>query len=430
VIGYLTTFRPARFTKLAAFRQGLTKPSYVEEKRRRIEYRGLEEAIIGCRTGCSTSPTSGRRDLRRGRGLVAKGATSTIPSSLRLRDPVAAGWPPSRARRAQHQNGFSTSSPELMPKRLGAVGWFPSRREIRHLVNPTVRCRAPELDICRKRARKGVERISRPQRKARSTGPSARSFQLQAGGAPSSPPIRSSTAARKARRAGGTVCRPAIYEWREFAELLRLNSYGPSKRAFAPGRRSEDPEGSSGRQAVRSAVQRRQTFELVAISRPPKPRTTVPALDPRRADEVMRLRPRDALGRGGALARRSDGAVALCLLGVPARGGAGHIWRVRPAEHGARTRRRGLQSRAHRRGSGARRPQRAYPWASSERVTRYSAGHVDRLPALAGRLPRQASMSSSRSSAASVAGDAAAPRRRSIVMVLGVDPVADGFIAT
>jgi putative ABC transport system substrate-binding protein len=65
-----------------------------------------------------------------------------------------------------------------------------------------------------------------------------------------------------------------------------------------------------------------------------------------------------------------------------------------------------------------------------ELVDRYSEGHVDRLPGLAGEIAAASVDVVVAVSDASVRAMLAATQATPIVMVLGVDPVADGFIAS
>jgi ABC-type uncharacterized transport system substrate-binding protein len=241
VIGYLSsTASGPNAPFVAALRQGLGEAGYVEGQNVTIEYRSADNHFDKL-PGLAADLVNRKVDIIVTGGgpssaMAAKHATSTIPIFFTaVGDPIAAGLVVSLARPGGNVTGFSVLVVELNPKRLELLSELvPQARLIALLVNPNS---------------SSTERIvSDAQEAARVKG--VQLFVLKAG---SETEIDAAFAALGEQKAGALLVAsdpffnnrreqlvslasrhavPAIYEWREFAELGGLISYGPSLTAI------------------------------------------------------------------------------------------------------------------------------------------------------------------------------------------------------
>jgi putative ABC transport system substrate-binding protein len=236
VIGYLISGSPGPSVPLvAAFRQGLRETGYVEGKNVAIEYRWAEGSYDRL-PALAADLVDLKVDVMVASGaavLAAKGATSTIPIVFYGGgDPVAAGWATSLARPGGNLTGFSILVTELMPKRLELLSELvPRAAVIALLVNPnSAAAERQTRDVQEAAGAKGLQlSILKASTESEIDTAFTSLVELQAGallvGAdPFFNSRREQLVALASRHAV-----PAIYEWRAFAELGGLISYGPSQ---------------------------------------------------------------------------------------------------------------------------------------------------------------------------------------------------------
>ena len=236
VIGFLSSGSPGPTAPfMAAFHHGLGEIGYVEGQNLTIEYRWAEGRYD--RLSALAANLVGRKvDLIVTLGgsssaIAAKSATSTIPIVSVVGDPVAAGLVVNLARPGGNLTGVSIMATELVPKRLELISELvPQARVIAFLVNPNNPGTEGMIRDVQEAARgKGVQL---PILKSGSETEIDIAFvtlvQLHAGALlMGSDPFFASRREQIVTLASRHAV-PAIYEWREFAELGGLISYGPS----------------------------------------------------------------------------------------------------------------------------------------------------------------------------------------------------------
>ena len=237
VIGFLagTSDEPAAST-VAAFHQGLSEAGYVVGRNVAIEHRWAEGHYD--RLPALAVDLTGRKvDVIMASGtapaLAAKNATSTIPIVFVGGDPVEAGLVASLARPGANLTGISMIGRELDPKRLQLLSEvIPQHGMIALLINP--RQKQSHLDPL----------VHDMQEAARTNG-----WRVSVLKASTEDEIDAALATLVRLHAAALVVTadwffdirreqlvdlaarqtiPAIYEWREFAEVGGLMSYGPS----------------------------------------------------------------------------------------------------------------------------------------------------------------------------------------------------------
>jgi putative ABC transport system substrate-binding protein len=298
VIGWLSSTMPgpnARF--VAAFRQGLKDAGYVDGQNVAIEYRWAEGRYD--RLPALAADLVGRHvDVIATFGgtvtaLAAKNATSTIPIVFIVgRDPVEDGLVASLARPGGNLTGVSILTGELMPKWLELLAELvPHAHAIALLVNPSLRVERERTiaDVQEAARAKGVQlQILKAgaedefETAFASLGP----LQVDAvliGNDPFFFSRRDQLVALAARFAV-----PAMYEWREFAELGGLASYGTSVAGMYRQVGTYVGRVLAGAKPADLPVQQPTTFELVVnLSTAKALGLTVPPSILARADEVI-----------------------------------------------------------------------------------------------------------------------------------------------
>jgi putative ABC transport system substrate-binding protein len=281
---------------VAAFRRGLSEAGWVEGQNVAIEYRwaeghhellpALAADLVGRKVDVILTgggPTG---------ALAAKNATSTIPIVFFSGDdPVAAGLVASLSRPGGNLTGFSIITVELMPKRLELLSELvPQAGVIAVLVNPNnantertirdmeeaARAKGLQLDILKAGTGEEIDA-------AFATLAQAKAGALVVGADAFFNSRREQLVALAARSAV-----PAIYEWREFAELGGLISYGPS--LMAVNRQAGTYVGKilKGAKPADLPVQQPTTFELIInLTTAKELGLTVPPSILARADEVI-----------------------------------------------------------------------------------------------------------------------------------------------
>ena len=236
VIGYLAMTAPGRSSLVvAAFHQGLTESGYVEGQNVAFEYRWAEGHVEKLQTlatdlvtlNVNVIATHGGTAVARG----AKSATSTIPIVFEVgADPVASGLVASMARPGGNLTGVSILTTELNPKRFELLTQLvPHAKVIAVLVNPKYAI---------------VDRVVSEVRKVAD----ARGVQVHAVTADDEDEYDNAFALARNKADALLVSNdpvffsrreqlvslaahhgiPAIYEWREFAAIGGLMSYGTS----------------------------------------------------------------------------------------------------------------------------------------------------------------------------------------------------------
>jgi putative ABC transport system substrate-binding protein len=297
VIGFLGLASPGPFAPfVAAFRQGLNQTGYVEGQTVAIEYRWAEgrydrlpelAADLVGRSVDVIAASGGAASA-----LAAKGATSTIPIVfIGVRDPVERGLVASFARPGGNLTGFTNFGGELTPKRLELLSELvPQPGVIALLVNPNNPFNEPMIPDVQEAARaKGVQlQILKAGTEGEIEATFATLVQLHVaalliGSDPFFNSRREQLVALAARHAV-----PAIYEWREFAAIGGLISYGTSLTGI--WRQFGDYVGRilAGAKPADLPVQQPTRFELVVNLKTAKTLgLTVPPSILDRADEVI-----------------------------------------------------------------------------------------------------------------------------------------------
>jgi putative ABC transport system substrate-binding protein len=295
VIGYITSGSPGpSASNVAAFRQGLSEAGYVEGQNVVIEYRWAEGRYDRL-PAMAANLVDLKVDVMVAGGaavLAAKGATSTIPIVFfGGGDPVADGLIASLARPGGNLTGMTLMAFELMPKRLELLSELvPQARVIALLVNPNSPTAERIIGDMQEAARaKGVQLHVL---KAAAEGDLETAFasfvQLQAGAL-----VVSADAFFASRRdrlvalaSRHTV--PAIYDWRAFAELGGLISYGPSQTGLWRQVGIYAGRILKGAKPADLPVQQPTTFELVVNLKTARALgLTVPPSILARTDEVI-----------------------------------------------------------------------------------------------------------------------------------------------
>jgi putative tryptophan/tyrosine transport system substrate-binding protein len=237
VVGYLSSGSSAGFTRpMAAFRQGLNEAGYVDGQNINIQYRWAEGqydrlpalaadlvrrqvAVLGAFGGVHTV-------------LAAKAATATIPIVFSMgSDPVEFGLVASLNKPGSNVTGVSHFAAELESKRLGLLRELvPQVTAIAVLINPTNgNAENQSREVIEAARALGVRlHILNASKEGDFTAAFASLVQMRAGAlAVAADPFffgqREQLVALAARHAI-----PTIYEWREFAEVGGLLSYGTS----------------------------------------------------------------------------------------------------------------------------------------------------------------------------------------------------------
>jgi putative ABC transport system substrate-binding protein len=219
-------------------------------------------------------------------------ATSTIPIFfIAVGDPIAAGLVTSLARTGSNVTGFSVLVTELNPKRLELLSELvPQARLIALLVNPNSSSAARIVGDVQEAARvKGVQLfVLKAASETDIDAAFASLAELQAGALlVGSDPFFNNRREQLISLAYRHAV-PAIYEWREFAELGGLISYGPSLRAI--NRQAGVYAGKilKGAKPADLPVEQPTTFEMVINLKTAKALgLTVPQSILARADEVI-----------------------------------------------------------------------------------------------------------------------------------------------
>jgi putative ABC transport system substrate-binding protein len=297
VIGYLSsTASGPNAPFVAAFRQGLGESGYVEGQNVTIEYRWADNHFDKL-PALAADLVNGKVDIIVTGGgpssaLAAKHATSTIPIFfIAVGDPIAAGLVTSLARTGSNVTGFSVLVTELNPKRLELLSELvPQARLIALLVNPNSSSAARIVGDVQEAARvKGVQLfVLKAASKTDIDAAFASLAELQAGALlVGSDPFFNNRREQLISLAYRHAV-PAIYEWREFAELGGLISYGPSLRAM--NRQAGVYAGKilKGAKPANLPVEQPTRFELVVNLKTANTLgLTVPPSILARADEVI-----------------------------------------------------------------------------------------------------------------------------------------------
>jgi len=237
-VGYLSTRSAHEAADVtAAFRQGLKESGYVEGQNMAIEFRWADlrydrlpalAADLVQRRVALIAAVGGIHS-----GLAAKATTSTIPIVfVSAGDPVSFGLVPSLSRHGTNVTGISMMTVALAPKRLELLHEsVPTAALIAMLANPTSPYFERETrDVVDAARTLGLQvHVIKANTERDLDAAFATLVQQQRAGAllvsgdPFFDSQRDKLVALTARWAV-----PAIYQWREFAELGGLMSYGSS----------------------------------------------------------------------------------------------------------------------------------------------------------------------------------------------------------
>lgn len=240
VIGFLSTSLPTEFVRyLAAFSQGLKETGFIEAQNVAIEFRWAEGrydrlpdlAADLVKRGIAVLVATGGAVA----ALAAKAATTTIPIVFSVgADPVEIGLIAGLSRPGSNLTGVSLLTGRLIGKRLEILREVvPKASAIGVLLNPNLPNTQVQLDDAQKAGRAidqqlhilyaGSERDFEP---AFAAAVQARLGALMVG------PDAFFTSRREQIVALSARDRiPTIYEWREFAEVGGLMSYGSDRAA-------------------------------------------------------------------------------------------------------------------------------------------------------------------------------------------------------
>jgi putative ABC transport system substrate-binding protein len=298
VIGFLGSTSPGpNAANVTAFRQGLGDTGYIESQNVAIEYRWAEghydrlPALVADLIGhkvdvivTSGGPVSAR---------AAKNATSTIPIAAVVGgDPIADGLIASLSRPGGNLTGVTFMMTELMPKLFELLSELvPQARVIALLVNPNDASSAERTmrdveEAARVRGRQ--LHILKAGTESEIDAAFATLVQLKIGALfVGANPFFASRREQLVTLASRYAV-PAIYEWREFAELGGLISYGPSITAAYRQVGIYAGRILKGAQPADLPVEQPTRFELVVNLKTAKALgLTVPPSILARADEVI-----------------------------------------------------------------------------------------------------------------------------------------------
>jgi putative ABC transport system substrate-binding protein len=297
VIGFLSGTSPGPFAPyVAAFHQGLSETGYIEGQNVAMEYRWAEDRYE--RLPAMAADLVGRKvDVIATSGGIpaaraAQNATSAIPIVfMGIGDPVGAGLVASFSRPGGNVTGMSFFTNELNLKRLELLSELvPQARMIAILVNPN----NPFAEYTVRNAQEAVraKEVQVQILKAGTEGDFGSAFaslvQTRAGAllVASDPFFNSRREELVALAARHAV--PAIYEWREFAAVGGLISYGPSITDIWRQAGAYVGRILAGAKPADLPVQQPTTFELVINLKTAKALgLTVPPSILARADEVI-----------------------------------------------------------------------------------------------------------------------------------------------
>jgi putative ABC transport system substrate-binding protein len=296
VIGWLSSASPGqRMGYFAAFQQGLRETGWIEGQNVTFEYRWakghydrlpeLAADLVSRKVDVIvTGNTNGI--------TAAKGATSTIPIVFfGGGDLVAAGLIDSLARPGGNLAGISIMGPEMGPKRLDLLSELvPQARVIALLVNPNSAGAEAQIRDTQEVAR--AKGLQLQILKAGADGDFDACFaslgQSHAGGLVVEGDLFFDTRREELVELAARHGVPAIYEWREFADLGGLISYGPSQAGLI--RQVGEYVGRilAGEKPADLPVQQPTKFELVVNMKTAKALgLTIPPAILARADEVI-----------------------------------------------------------------------------------------------------------------------------------------------
>ena len=296
VIGWLSSASPGQRAGIfAAFDQGLRESGWVEGQNVAIEYRwaeghydrlpALAADLVDRRVDVIvTGNTNGI--------TAAKAATATIPIVFfGGGDLVAAGLVKSLARPGGNLTGISIMGAELGPKRLDLLSeLLPRARVIALLVNPN--SKGAEVQIHDAEEVANAKRLQLQILRAGADGDFEPAFaslvQLHADGLVVGGDLFFDTRREELVALAARYAVPTIYEWREFADLGGLISYGASQTGLT--RQVGEYVGRilSGEKPADLPVQQPTRFELVVNLNTAKALgLTIPPSILARADEVI-----------------------------------------------------------------------------------------------------------------------------------------------
>ena len=296
VIGFLGLSSPSA-SRMAAFRLGLGEAGYVEGNNMAIEYRWAEDrrdrlAVLATDLvdrNVDVIVTSGGPVSAR----AAKNATSTIPIAAVVGgDPIADGLIASLSRPGGNLTGVTFMMTELMSKLFELLSELvPQAQVVALLVNPNDASDAERTmrDVEEAARVKGRQlHILKAGTESEIDTAFATLVQLKIGalfvGANAFFASRREQLVTLASR----YAVPAIYEWREFAELGGLISYGPSITAAYRQVGIYTGRILKGAKPADLPVQQPTTFELVINLKTARSLgLTVPPSILARADEVI-----------------------------------------------------------------------------------------------------------------------------------------------
>ena len=297
VIGYLSsTASGPNAPFVAAFRQGLREAGYVEGENVTIEYRWADNHFEKLPALAADLVNRKVDIIVTGGGpssaLAAKHATLTIPIFFTaVGDPIAAGLVDSLARPGGNVTGFSVLVVELNPKLLELLSELvPRASVIALLVNPNSSSTERIVGDVQEAARaKGVQLLVLKAGSETEIDAAFTSLGEQKAGAllVGSDPFFNNQREQLVSLAHRHAV-PAIYEWREFAELGGLISYGPSLTAINRQAGVYAGKVLKGAKPAELPVEQPTRFELVVnLTTANALGLTVPPSILARADEVI-----------------------------------------------------------------------------------------------------------------------------------------------
>ena len=295
VVGFLNTGSHEGYAPMViAFRQGLKETGFVEGRNVAIEYRwadgqydrvaAMVAELIRVQVAVIVANTPAN--------LAAKAATTTVPIVFTIAgDPVEMGLVASLSRPGANLTGVTSSSVEVMPKRLQlARELLPSATTIPVLVNPTNAAVETQLRDLQTAARTlGLQlHILHASNERDFDAVFATLVQLRAGalmiGSDAFFNSRSDQLAALALHHGV----PAIYQYRRFATAGGLMSYGSSLTESYQQAGVYTGRILKGEKPADLPIQQSTKVELIINLKTAKTLgLTVPATLLRRADEVI-----------------------------------------------------------------------------------------------------------------------------------------------
>lgn len=236
VIGFLVLSLQTRSEELTAFRQGLRETGYIEGQNVAIEYRSTEgryDRLSDLAADLVRRQVTVLVTSNNGAAVAAKAATKDIPIVFAVNDdPVKLGLVASLARPGGNATGVNFLNSELEAKRLGLLHELvPGAAQIAVLINPS----NPLAELVTKELQTAAGSLGQRIEffKATNSNEIDAAFDSlsreRAAAILLAPDAMFNTRRVQIVTLAARYAIPALYQWREYADIGGLMSYGASR---------------------------------------------------------------------------------------------------------------------------------------------------------------------------------------------------------